>query len=225
MIEGGQIIRNQFIKNWETLLAHLLQTKVSCKAAEIAATRSLNVQLFFVWHATYNAFYKKNPTYWDYYIMTISLTWIIAHLINIHVAGQTNWPLLSFLLLYWIAGIGIGFHCKHNLIHSYIQSLNPILKVLKFKYLQIQHKACLSPFLVTNRPLALRGHVTNASFKQWVGILLMPKIDRANKNYYTLEIWEEMHLKITSPMIVRHARDFTWNRGDSSNSPPTGRLW
>ena len=35
-------------KNWETLLAYLLRTKVSCKAAEIAATRSLNAQLFFV---------------------------------------------------------------------------------------------------------------------------------------------------------------------------------
>ena len=46
--------------------------------------------------------------------------------------------------------IGIVFHCKHNLIHSYIQSLNP--KILKFKYLQIRHKACLSPFLVTNWP-------------------------------------------------------------------------
>ena len=46
-----------------------------------------------------------------------------------------------------------------------------------------------------NRPLALRGHVTNASFKQWVGILLMPKIDRAKKNYLTLKIWEETHLK------------------------------
>ena len=34
--------------------------------------------------------------------------------------------------------------------------------------------------LLVNRPLALRGHVTNASFKQWVGILLMPKIDRAH---------------------------------------------
>ena len=31
-------------------------------------------------------------------------------------------------------------------------------------------------------PLASRGQVTNASFKQWVGILLMPKIDRAHKN-------------------------------------------
>ena len=38
------------------------------------------------------------------------------------------------------------------------------------------------------RPLALRGHVTNASFKQWVGILLTPKIDRAHKNYLTPEI-------------------------------------
>ena len=46
-----------------------------------------------------------------------------------------------------------------------------------------------------NRPLALRGHMTNASFKQWVGILLMPKIDRAHKNYLTPEIWEETHLR------------------------------
>ena len=34
-----------------------------------------------------------------------------------------------------------------------------------------------------NRPVALRGHVTNASFKQSIGILLMRKIDRAHKNY------------------------------------------
>ena len=44
-----------------------------------------------------------------------------------------------------------------------------------------------------NRPLALRCHVSNASFEQWVGILLMPKIDRAHKNCRTLEIWEETH--------------------------------
>ena len=44
-----------------------------------------------------------------------------------------------------------------------------------------------------NRPLALRGHVTNTSLKQLVGILLMPKIDRAHKNYLTPEIWEETH--------------------------------
>ena len=47
----------------------------------------------------------------------------------------------------------------------------------------------------SNRPLALRGHVTSASFKQWVGILLIPKIDRARKNYLTPEIWEESHLR------------------------------
>ena len=46
-----------------------------------------------------------------------------------------------------------------------------------------------------NRPLALRGHVTNASFQKWVGILLMPKMDRAHKNYLTPEIWEETHLR------------------------------
>ena len=33
---------------------------------------------------------------------------------------------------------------------------------------------CLSWY--TGRPLALRGHLTNASFKQCVGILLMPKM-------------------------------------------------
>ena len=47
----------------------------------------------------------------------------------------------------------------------------------------------------SNRPLALRGHVTSASFKQWVGILLIPKIDRARKNYLTPEIWEETYLR------------------------------
>ena len=46
-----------------------------------------------------------------------------------------------------------------------------------------------------NRTLALRGHVTNVSFKQWVGILLMPKTDRAHKNYLTPEIWGETHLR------------------------------
>ena len=53
----------------------------------------------------------------------------------------------------------------------------------------------IDSLLSTNRPLALRGHMTNASFKQWVGILLMPKIDRAHKNYLTPEIWEERHLR------------------------------
>ena len=55
----------KYNKNWETLLAYLLQTKVSCKAAEITATRSLNAAAFlrhapieittswpFHWHAS-----------------------------------------------------------------------------------------------------------------------------------------------------------------------------
>ena len=37
--------------------------------------------------------------------------------------------------------------------------------------------------------------MTNASFKQWLGILLMTKIDTAHKNYLTPEIWEETHLR------------------------------
>ena len=46
-----------------------------------------------------------------------------------------------------------------------------------------------------DRPVALRGHVTNASFKRCVGILLIPKIDRAHKNYLSPEIWEGTHLR------------------------------
>ena len=37
--------------------------------------------------------------------------------------------------------------------------------------------------------------MTNAFFKQWVGILLMPKIDGAHRNYLTTEIWEKTHLR------------------------------
>ena len=33
------------------------------------------------------------------------------------------------------------------------------------------------------------------SLNNEVGILLMPDIDRAQKNYLTPEIWEEMHLR------------------------------
>ena len=45
-----------------------------------------------------------------------------------------------------------------------------------------------------HRPLAI-GHVTSASLKQWFGILLMTKVDRALKNYLTSGIWEETHLR------------------------------
>ena len=57
------------------------------------------------------------------------------------------------------------------------------------------NSACNHSRVWSIRPLALRGHVTNASFKQWVGILLTPKIVRAHKNYLTAEIWEETHLR------------------------------
>ena len=46
-----------------------------------------------------------------------------------------------------------------------------------------------------NRPLALRGHVTNSFLKQLVGVLLMPKIDRTHKNYLTPKLLEEKHLR------------------------------
>ena len=53
----------------------------------------------------------------------------------------------------------------------------------------------LDSLLSINRSLAPRGHVTNASFKQWVGILQMPKIDKAHKSYLSPKLWEEMHLR------------------------------
>ena len=47
---------------------------------------------------------------------------------------------------------------------------------------------CVWRKIELDRPLALRGYVTKASFKQGVGISLMPKIDRARENYLTREI-------------------------------------
>ena len=64
----------------------------------------------------------------------------------------------------------------------------------KFHTDDVNQARILSGTLI-NRPIALRGHVTNASFKQWVGILLIPKIDTAHKNYLTPEIWAETHLR------------------------------
>ena len=76
-----QLSNKIFINITKTLLAYLLRTKNSCKAAEIVATRSLNAQLFFIMQHPKGSI-KKDPTHWDYYIMTISLTCIIAHRIN-----------------------------------------------------------------------------------------------------------------------------------------------
>ena len=93
----------KYNKNWETLLAYLLRTKVSCKAAEIAATRSLNAQLFFVMQHTKLSIKKIPPieitTSWPFHWHASLLTLLI----NIHAAGERNWPLVTFLLL-WIIG-------------------------------------------------------------------------------------------------------------------------
>ena len=51
----------KYSKNWETLLAYLLRSKVSCKAAEIAATRSVNAQLFFLMQHTKRSIKKIPP--------------------------------------------------------------------------------------------------------------------------------------------------------------------
>ena len=106
----------KYNKNWETLLAYFLRTKVSCKAAEIAATGSLNAQLFFVMQHTKRSIKKTPPieitTSWPFHWHASSFTLLI----NILAVGQSSWPelfiLFYFMLLYWIADIGIVFHCK-----------------------------------------------------------------------------------------------------------------
>ena len=101
--------------------------------------------------------------------------------------------------------IGIVFHCKHNLIHSYIQSLNPILKILKFKYLQIRHKACLSPFLVTNWPQRQKNIF---SMK-----ILQHRINHDGSPRQKFHMKSRVQFKFPTPNAWR------------SNSPSPGRLW
>ena len=48
----------------------------------------------------------------------------------------------------------------------------------------------ITPIMFYHGPLALIGHMTNASFKQWLGILLMTKIDME-------------HIKIILPQNLR----------------------
>ena len=75
------------------------------------------------------------------------------------------------------------FHDGYNeTVCNLWYSMNLLLKELLFR------NAC-------NRPFALRGHVTNASLKQWVIILLLPKLVRTHKNCLTSDIWEETHLR------------------------------
>ena len=101
--------------------------------------------------------------------------------IEITASWQSNWPLLSFLLLHWIAG-------------KYIHSLNPILKILKFKYLQIRHKPC--------NQLAIKAQ----SF---------PRKSPTCSNTASL-----MTARLARDFEISRFRDITWDRGCSSNSPP-----
>ena len=80
---------------------------------------------------------------------------------------------------------------------------------------------------LTNRTLALRSLVTNASFNQWVRILLMPKIDRAHENYLTPKIWET-HLReiFYGTLIFEQSSIISighYSGGHTSSCPPTWR--
>ena len=99
--------------------------------------------------------------------MTISLTWIIAHLI--HAAGQSNID-LCWAFYCCIESLVIG-HCKHN-FYIFIYSKPSLFK--PFPRNQLATKAQSFP--------------------------------RKSSN--------------TASPIARQAKDFTWNRGCSSNSPP-----
>ena len=57
----------KYNKNWETLLAYLLRTKVSRAKRRKSLLQSHWRLSFFLCHAPYKAVFKKNPTYWDYF--------------------------------------------------------------------------------------------------------------------------------------------------------------
>ena len=85
---------------------------------------------------------------------------------------------------------------NQNFSNVFINGKQPLLRFSHWSSTIAWHGAFHErQWTTVNRPLALRGHVTNVSFKQRVGILLMPKIVRARKNYLTPEIWEETHLR------------------------------
>ena len=79
--------------------------------------------------------------------------------------------------LIYLSGIGIVFHCKHNnKIHSYLQSLNPILKILKFKYLNTA-QSLFKPF--PRNQLAINGQ----SFPRKSSNTAYPMIARHAKDF------------------------------------------
>ena len=134
------------------------------------------------------------PWLWLRLALTTDIKWryivIIIREIKHHIYGKREFVPRDqvFHLLTVYCSLQLYKNCY---IHA--NSIGSITIVLSCFYLLISHFETFStgisrlPFAVnailnlSNRPLALRGHVTNASFKQCVGILLMPKIDRAHK--------------------------------------------
>ena len=118
----------------------------------------------------------------------------LAHQIIIDfVAGI--WENLGTNNLIWYVFSSQFCNVYLTLQNSYVPTSQATKETVSFP--QTSTSPRLWYLLSTNRPLALRGHMTNASFKQWVGILLMPKIDKVHKSYLIPEIWEETHLRET----------------------------
>ena len=115
------------------MLAYVLRTKVLCKAAEIAATRSLNAQLFLR-HATFKALYKKRShllrlLHHDHFTdMHHRSPYKLTYLQWVKVVDLS---FLFYFILFYVVVLNRWYRyciqCKHNnKIHSYIQSLDPI---------------------------------------------------------------------------------------------------
>ena len=83
---------------------------------------------------------------------------------------------------------------------SYPNSWHPCLRKAWYSGYWFLKAEIPAPVLRSRNALAtchLHWEVTwpMLSFKQWLGILLIPKIVKAYKNYLTPEIWEETHLR------------------------------
>ena len=115
------------------------------------------------------------------------MTFLSQQIIIDFVAGI--WENLGTNNLIWYVFSSQFCNVYLTLQNSYVPTSQATKETVSFP--QTSTSPRLWYLLSTNRPLALRGHMTNASFKQWVGILLMPKIDKVHKSYLTLEIWEE----------------------------------
>ena len=143
--------------------------------------------------------YKKNASYWDYYIPYMRYSWpfhwyasSLNLLLNIHAAGQRYWPLLSFLLLYWIAGI-------YSKPESNIENI-------KIWIPWNTAQSLFTPFprnqLATNAPSFPRRPSNTAS------AMIIRHVQSAHR----------FHMK--SRLRSKFPTPYTWG----SNSPPPGRL-